>query len=377
MLPFARLRPISLNLLLRRRFSSSSSILSPDSNAPLSSKEKTGAARPLRKTERNPEHVASSVAISKLRRSSPSGERRTVTRDESAICGAIQYYGWLGKIDEAINAFKHVEELGIRRTVKSLNALLHASIEAEDYEETKRIYMEFPRIYSLEPDLETFNTAIEAFCKSGSTSLAYSALAEMDRKGVKPAETTFGNMLDGFYEAEKYEEVGKVLNLTQKYGVSLNFCHYFIRITRLCELRKPGEAEKLLDEMLARGITPFPEAYVFLIHGFCDEGRYDVAKKLFKSMVNGSRRPYNFRYDYFIQRLCERGDFDGALQIFKDSVDSVGEDWDPTFLVMKSLVDGLVSVNKVDEARELITQVKERWPGKTDSWDEIKAGLPQ
>ncbi|KAF8030157.1 hypothetical protein BT93_E2555 [Corymbia citriodora subsp. variegata] len=377
MLPFARLRPISLNLLLRRRFSSSSSILSPDSNAPLSSKEKTGAARPLPKTENKPEGVASSVAIPKLRRLSPFRERSTVTRDESAVCGAIRYYGWLGKIDEAINAFKQVKALGIYRTVKSLNALLRASIEAEDYEETKRIYMEFPRIYSLEPDLETFNTAIEAFCKSGSTSSAYSALADMDRKGVKPTKTTFENMLDGFYEAEKYEETGKVLDLTQKYGVSLNFWYYFFRIRRLCDLRKPGEAEKLLNEMLAWGMTPVPDTYVFLIHGFCDEGRYDVAKKLFKSMVNGSCRPYNFRYDYLIQRFCEGGDFDGALQIFKDSVDTAEEDWDPAFLVMKSLVDGLVSVNKVNEARELITQVKERWPGKTDSWDEIKAGLPQ
>lgn len=406
MSPLARLRPVSLDLLRRRRFfssspSSPSSILSPDSSAPLSSKEKTRAALSLLKAEKNPERiidicraasltpqshldrVAFSVAISKLTESSyfdgirrflEESKGRPDLRNERFMCHAIVLYGQAGMLNEAIDTFKHVEELGIRRTVKSLNALLFASIVAKDFKETKRIFMEFPRIYSVAPDLETFNTVIKAFSESESTSSAYSALAEMDRKGVKPNATTFGTMLAGFYKEEKYEDVGKVLELMQKYGVARGVSIYNIRIQSLCKLRKSDEAKVLLDGMLARGMKPNSETYAHLIHGFCTEERYDEAKKMFKSMMNHGCRPTSDCYFTFIHYLCKGGEFDTALQICKESME---KGWIPNFGTMKSLVNGLVSIDKVDEARELIKQVKERFSRNTDLWDEVEAGLPQ
>lgn len=406
MSPLARLRPISPHLLLlRRRFSSPSpspsSILSPDFNAPLSSKEKTRAALSLLKAEKNPERildicraasltpqshldrVAFSVAISRLaesrhldgvRRFLEESKARPDLRNERFLCHAIVLYGQAGMIADAIATFEQVEELGIRRTVKSLNALLFASVVAKDYKETKRIFVEFPRVYGVAPDLETFNTVIKAFSESGSTSSAYSAVAEMDRKGVRPNATTFGNMLAGFYKEEKYEDVGKVLELMQKYEVSRGIGIYNIRIRSLCKLRKSDEAKVLLDGMLARRMKPNSETYAHLIHGFCNEERFEEAKKMFKSMVNGGCRPNSDCYFTFIHYLCKGGDFDTALRVCKESMEN---GWVPNFGTMKSLVNGLASIDKVGEARELIAQVKEKFSRNTDLWDEVEAGLPQ
>ncbi|KAK2632060.1 hypothetical protein EUGRSUZ_L02057 [Eucalyptus grandis] len=172
-------------------------------------------------------------------------------------------------------------------------------------------------------------------------------------------------MLAGLYKEEKYEDVGNVSELIQKYGVS--------RVS-LCKLRKSDGAKVLLDGMLTRGMKPNMETYAHLTHGFCNEERNDEAKKMFKSMVNHDCRPNSDCYFTFIHYLCNGGDFDTALQICKESVE---KGWVPNFGNMKSLVNGLVSINKVDEARELITQVNERFSRNIDLWDEVEAGLPQ
>ncbi|KAF9587800.1 hypothetical protein IFM89_005675 [Coptis chinensis] len=207
------------------------------------------------------------------------------------------------------------------RTVKSLNALLFACLIGKKYDEVKSIFVEFPKRYGIQCNLDTFNTVIKAFSESGNTSSVYSILAEMDRKRIEPNATTFSTMLAGFYKEEKDKDVGNVLVLMKQHGVKLGLSTYNIRIQSLCKLNKSGEAKALLfEEMLARG-----------------------------------------------------GDFENALRACKVSM---LKQWFPNFATMKMLVDGLVSISKVEEARELVGKMKERFT-KVDMWKEIEEGLPQ
>ncbi|XP_050277667.1 pentatricopeptide repeat-containing protein At1g61870, mitochondrial-like, partial [Quercus robur] len=217
----------------------------------LSSKSKTRSALSLLKSEQNPhqileichaasltpeshlDRIAFSVAISKLSESNHFDTIRQFLDDlltsrpdlktERFASHAIVLYGQAKMIPQAIDTFKRIHDLGIPRTVKSLNALLFACLLSKDYKELNRVYIEFPKFYEIKPNLDTFNTVIKGFSESGSTSSGYSVLAEMERKSVKPNATTFGNLLAGFYKEEKFEDVGKVLKLMESHGVNRRF----------------------------------------------------------------------------------------------------------------------------------------------------------
>ncbi|KAJ0017214.1 hypothetical protein Pint_10925 [Pistacia integerrima] len=267
----SRLRTnLSLNSLKHRHFSASSILASGDSS-PLTSKEKTRAALSLLRSESNPERIldicraasltpdshldriALSNAISKLSQANHFNgiaqfleelkARPDLRRNERFICHSIVLYGQANMMDHAVRTFKEMENNGVSHSVKSLNALIFACILAKDYKEVKRIFVEFPKIYKIEPNLETYNTVIKAFCESDESSSVYSVLAEMDRKSV------------------------------------------------------------------------------------CKE-----------SMEKG---------------------------------------WVPNFSTMKLLVNGLASVSRVDEAKELIGAVKEKFSKNGDMWNEVEAGLTQ
>jgi hypothetical protein len=62
------------------------------------------------------------------------------------------------------------------------------------------------------------------------------------------------------------------------------------------------------------------------------------------------------------------------LSIAKESME---RGWIQNFGTMKALVEGLVGIKKVEEARELIKQIKEKVTKNVHMWDEIEAGLPQ
>ncbi|CAA0308439.1 unnamed protein product [Arabidopsis thaliana] len=385
-----------------RSLSSASTILAPDSKTPLTSKEKSKAALSLLKSEKDPDRIleicraasltpdchidriAFSAAVENLAEKNHFSavsnlldgfiENRPDLKSERFAAHAIVLYAQANMLDHSLRVFRDLEKFEISRTVKSLNALLFACLVAKDYKEAKRVYIEMPKMYGIEPDLETYNRMIKVFCESGSASSSYSIVAEMERKGIKPNSSSFGLMISGFYAEDKSDEVGKVLAMMKARGVNIGVSTYNIRIQSLCKKKKSKEAKALLDGMLSAGMKPNTVTYIHLIHGFCNEDDFEEAKKLFKVMVNRGCKPDSECYFTLIYYLCKGGDFETALSLCKESME---KNWVPSFSIMKSLVNGLAKDSKVEEAKELIGQVKEKFTRNVELWNEVEAALPQ
>ncbi|CAH9082318.1 unnamed protein product [Cuscuta europaea] len=395
-----KLRSVVFNHPLHTRHFATS-ILNPDSKTALSSKEKSRTALSLLRTETNPERIldicraaaltpeshldrlAYSKAILKLRNSNYFGGIRELLeeyksrpdfRSERCISHFVVLYGQAGMLDDAMKTFEKMEDMGIERSVKSLNSLLFSCLLAKNFGEMKRVFVEFPKKYTIAPDLDTYNTMIKGFSESGSTSSAYSILDEMIRNKVRPNATTFGNCLAGFYTEEKFEDVGKVLDMMSQHGVSPGIAIYNIRIENLCKLKRSKEAKALLDGILSRGFKPNSFTYAHLIHGFCKEGDLEEAKSMFKKMANSGCQPDSESYFRLVYFLCKGKDFEDAMKFAKECME---KGWVPNFSTMKMLVDGLASISKVEEAKEIISQLKEKFSRNADKWTEIEEGLPK
>ncbi|KAL8483077.1 hypothetical protein ACS0TY_025939 [Phlomoides rotata] len=380
----------------------STSILNPDSKTPLTSLEKSRAALSLLQSEKNPERIldicraaaltpeshldrlAYSKAISKLRESQyyegirgfiKESLTRPDFKSERFVSHFIVLYGQAGLIKDAVNLFDKMPEMGIPRNVKSLNSLLSSCILAGEYGEMKRIFSEFPKKYGLEPDLDTYNTVLKGFCESGSSNSAHSILAEMERNKIKPNATTFSVAIAGFYKEEKFSDVEKMMELMKKNRTKAGISIYNVKIQSLCKLKKSAEARKILEDILAKDMKPNSATYTNLIYGFCKEGKLDEAKSLFKEMtVDWRLKPDAECYFTIVYYLCKGQDFELALRICKDSM---ALNWVPNITTMKLLANGLVSIGKVDEAKEIIGTMKEKFPKTADKWADIEEGLPK
>ncbi|KAG6521175.1 pentatricopeptide repeat-containing protein At1g61870, mitochondrial-like [Zingiber officinale] len=375
-----------------RAFSSSSpsSILNPsDPSAVLTSKQKSRAALRLLKSETNPSRIvdicraaslcpsdshldrlALSDAISALAESRSFTEVRSILDSLSlaSLPHAIVLYGQAGLHDDAIRTFQKSP------SARTLNALLFACIVGGRHEEVSRIFSDFPGAHDITPNIETYNNVIKAFSESGTTRSFYSVLDKMCNAGVKPDTITFCNALAGFYMEERFDDVKKVLELLKKHGCDHGLGIYNSRIQSLCKLKRTNEAKELFKEMEKKGIKPTWITYNHLIFGFCNEGQLEDAKKLYQEMKKRGRVPISKCHFTLIHFLCKGGDFEAALSVCKDSM---SQNWIPNFSTMKMLVKGLIGSSKVEEARDIMEKVKEKFPGNADMWKEVEEAFPK
>ncbi|KVH97389.1 Non-heme dioxygenase N-terminal domain-containing protein [Cynara cardunculus var. scolymus] len=296
-----------------------SSILTPDSTTPLTSKEKSRAALSLLKTEKNPERIieicraasltpeshldriAFSIAISKLADLKYfEGIRdfieellktRPDLNNEKFIAHAIVYYGQAGLLDNAFQLFDKMPHLGVAQNAKSLNALLFSCMLAKKYDELERVYLEFPEKYGVTPNVDTYNTVIKSFCESGSSSSCYSVIDEMVRKKWKPNATTFGILISGFYKEEKLDEVGKVLEMMKKLEVPIGIGTYNTRIQSLSALM-------FCKQSMKKDWVPNFSTMKLLVEGLGNSLRVHEANELVQQMKESPQMTTIFTNEY-------------------------------------------------------------------------------
>ncbi|PWA40109.1 tetratricopeptide-like helical domain-containing protein [Artemisia annua] len=350
----------------------------------------------LLKTEKNPErilqvcrqsasltpdsHIVFSIAISKLAALKEFStirafiheilkNRPELLRNNKFIAHAIVCYGRCGLLKDAFDLFDQMSELGVAHNVKTLNALLFSCMLVNRFDEVKRVYLTFPLKYGVKMNADIYNTLIKAFGESGRWDLGFRLIDEMVRRRVKPNATTFGTLIAGLYKEERFEEVGKVLELMKEHGFPIGIGMCNTRIQCLCKLKRTDEAKELLNGLLLSGMKANSITYRNLVHGYCKEGKMDKAKDLFEEMVKNGFKPDSDCYFTLVSIMCKGGEFEEALKVCKQSME---KGWVPSFSTMKMLVVGLAKGLMVQEARELVGQMKERFPENAHMWGEVK-----
>ncbi|XP_074588628.1 uncharacterized protein LOC141844495 [Curcuma longa] len=322
-----------------------------------------------------PDRAALSLAVSALSASGSQSSVRSLLDGllSSPSAAAVRphvivLFGQAGMLSDALRVFEDSHNPSVR----TFNSLLFACIVSKKHSEVPRIFYDFTISYHIKPDLTTYNTVIKAFCESGSSRCFFSVLAEMVRFRVKPNVTTFGIALAGFYREQLFDDVREVLLLMKKHKCRANLSIYNVRIQSLCKLKRSSDAKELLREMRKRGMEPNWVTYDHLILGCCSEGNLKEAMMYFKEMKKRGLVPESTCYFTLIYYLCKGKDFEVALEVCKESI---GKNWVPHFSIMVELVNGLISVSKLEEAREMLEKVKEKFPSNYERWKDVEENM--
>ncbi|RHN51643.1 putative pentatricopeptide [Medicago truncatula] len=181
----------------------------------------------------------------------PQMKAETNTKAERFISHAIAVYSQAGLFDQALNVFNFIHEnLKSTPSVKSLNALLSAAIIIDNPVEVTRIYKDFPKIYSIKPNVDTYNSVIDYFVSSGSTAPIFSIFDDMSVYRVKPNATIFDKAYLAFLEENKFDEIEKLVDLMEnRYGLTPCSNTYSVRIKGLCKLKMFDEARRVFGMM--------------------------------------------------------------------------------------------------------------------------------
>lgn len=227
------------------------------------------------------------------------------------------------------------------------------------------------------PGVASNNLVLKSFVEENNdvvAALNWVEIMEKDNK-VLPNIDSYNVLLKGYLKNNDLVGFDGVVKEVLNKGLDFNLASYNYRISRLCKSKECARAKKLLDDMVSKGVNPNSVSYDTIIDGFCRVGDLESAKKVLESMLSdGYVSPCSFPYYVLIRNAVKEGEFDLALEMCKETI---RRRWIPPFEAMEGLVNGLVKMSRVEEAKEIVEKMKKRLKGPAvDSWGKIEAALP-
>lgn len=165
----------------------------------------------------------------------------------------------------------------------------------------------------------------------------------------------FNLFLDSLCKCGLVREAQSIFHKLNKTGkIKMNDQTYNILFFGWCRLRSPKNAMKVLEEMIAIGLTPENFTYNAAIDTFCNTGMITEARQLFEFMRNhGSSisSPTAKTYSYLIVALAKADRMDECFKLLAD-MKTTG--CLPDVSTFKDLIEGMCSLDKIESTYRML-----------------------
>ncbi|KAL0380011.1 UNVERIFIED_CONTAM: hypothetical protein Sangu_0065400 [Sesamum angustifolium] len=210
----------------------------------------------------------------------------------------------------------------------------------------------------IEPNVYTYSSLIDGFCKNGHSLQAMELLERMIRKRLVPNSIAYSSLIYGFCKEGKLHEAIQILDRMKLQDLKPDAGLYSKIINGFCEINKFREAANFLDEMVLSGITPnrvtwdlHVRVHNRVIQGLCSEGHPNQSFQLYLGLRTRGISVETNTFGSLIHCLCKRGDLHKAGRIMDEMVI---DGCIPDVETWNAMSDGFWDRKKVREAAELL-----------------------
>ncbi|KAI3451723.1 hypothetical protein Pfo_008388 [Paulownia fortunei] len=279
---------------------------------------------------------------------------------EPFLSSLIRCYGVVGMLENALNTYNQMTDLGTPRSSLSFNALLSACIHSKVFDRVPVYFNEFPAKFGFVPDKFSYGILIKAYCEMGSAEMAMEKLNEMEEKGIEIGVISFTTVLHALYKKGKSDEAENFWDeVVTKKGCTLDVGFYNVRLWHI-HGGKPEAVKGLIEEMNNAGIKPDTISYNYLITSYSVNGMMDEAQKVYDDLLKAKGcNPNAATFRIMVFHLCKKGRFMTGYKVFKQSV-KVGKI--PDFNTLKYLVEGLAKKGHMNETKAMIRTMNKKFP---------------
>ncbi|XP_020588660.1 putative pentatricopeptide repeat-containing protein At1g02420 [Phalaenopsis equestris] len=208
----------------------------------------------------------------------------------------------------------------------------------------------------VKPDLVSYNSLIDVYCKNRQMSKAYKVFDEMREKDFAPDVITYTSIIGGLGLVGQPDKAREVLKEMWEMGGQCrpDAAAYNAAIRNYCIAKRLGHAFALMEEMEGRGLPPNPTSYNLFFRCFYWANDLESAWRLYRRMRKQGCLP-NTQSCMFLVRMCRRKEEVGmAMELWRDMV---GNGFGSLVLVSDVLFDLLCDLGKLDEAERCFVEM--------------------
>ncbi|RZC60242.1 hypothetical protein C5167_022011 [Papaver somniferum] len=319
--------------------------------------------------------------------------QQTLIRLKNVPSIALDFFVWL---------LLEMDQLGDKSTSKTFGILFRRLIAAGLTRQAIQAFDDMERFTKRETDREDFVDLLDTLCMDmlrtvlhpgthfeGIIQKAENLLDEMQKRGIEQEVTSYSIVLHVYSPAHKPDlSLDKLSSMKEK-GIFPTVATYTSVIKCLCSCGRLEDAEEILNEMVANGVSSYPTTFSCFFKEFQGRKHADNALKLYKKMgdlsyglvcvhklpqqirledaedilnemvANGvSSSPTNF--SCFFKEFQGRKHADNALKLYKKMGDL---SCTPSLSTYNILVGTFSRLNKMDIVQEIWNDMKESGAG--------------
>ncbi|CAI9103681.1 OLC1v1002213C1 [Oldenlandia corymbosa var. corymbosa] len=276
--------------------------------------------------------------------------KKGVEWDEDMWVMLIDSYGSAGIVQESVTLFQKMEELGVKRTVKSYDTLFKVIMRKgrtgmakryfnkmvnEGIEPTRHTYnlmiwgfflsskvetalrfFEEMKAREISPDVVTYNTMINGCCRFKNMEEAEKYFIELKGKNMEPTVITYTTLIKGYVSSLKVDDALRLFEEMKNYGIKANAITYSTLLPGLCEAEKMSEAKIILKEMVEKHIAPKDNSiFIRMMSAQCKAGDLDAASDVLRAMIRLSIPTEAGHYGILIENYCKAGNYERAVSL--------------------------------------------------------------
>ena len=167
-------------------------------------------------------------------------------------------------------------------------------------------------------DSYCFLVLISAYANMGSAEKAVESFGRMKEFDCRPDVFTYNAVLRVMMRKEVFFMLAfAVYNEMLKCNCAPNRYTFGVLMDGLYKKGRMNDAQKMFDDMTARGILPDRVTYTILISGLCQRGSVEDARKLFHEMKEAGEAPDSVACNALLDGFCKLGRMVEAFELLR------------------------------------------------------------
>lgn len=249
-------------------------------------------------------------------------------------------------------------EMNIRPNRHTFNILMNLYSHAGDIESVERTFKDLSTRYP--PDLVSYNTLLQAYIRQNDLDQVLETYRRLTNAYHKADVHTFSHLMTAFASRNNIRGVEGVFNNMKEQNVRPDTVCWSILIQAYCRSGDMDGARKALQQMVENNVTPNHTTLAILVDGCIQSGEIETAKMIVDKVTEDAVR----ERDYLVADV-ERDHVLGGYTrnvpvIMEDLLDrhyqEKQQQHSPTPHVFMPLVDGLIELGKIEDAKKVFGQ---------------------
>lgn len=237
--------------------------------------------------------------------------------------------------------------------LQTFNILLSGWKSSEEAE----AFFEEMKEKGLKPDVVTYNSLIDVYCKDREIEKAYKLIDKMREEDETPDVITYTTIIGGLGLIGQPDKAREVLKEMKEYGCYPDVAAYNAAIRNYCIARRLGDADMLVDEMVRKGLSPNATTYNLFFRVLSLTNDLGRSWELYQRMLENGCLPNTQSCMFLIKMFKRHEKVDMAMRLWEDMV---VKGFGSYSLVSDVLLDLLCDLAKVEEAEKCLLEMVEK-----------------